>query len=67
MCTDAPGRTGFGSVLNVPLEARRVHRSFWSSEEMQQIISVKELKAVKLGLIEHAIALQGHTVLLYQD
>jgi hypothetical protein len=67
MYTDASGRTGFGSVLDVPLEARRVHGSFWSSEEMQQIICVKELKAVKLGLIEHATALQGHTVLLYQD
>jgi len=67
MYTDASGRTGFGSVLDVPLEARRVHGSFWSSEEMQQIICVKELKAVKLDLIEHATALQGHTVLLYQD
>jgi len=67
MYTDASGRTGFGSVLDVPLEARRVHGSFWSSEEMQQIICVKEVKAVKLGLIEHATALQGHTVLLYQD
>jgi len=34
MYTDASGRTGFGSVLDVPLEARRVQESFWSSEEM---------------------------------
>jgi len=67
MYTDASGRTGFRSVLDVPLEARRVHGSFLSTEEMQQIICVKERKAVKLGLIKHATALQGHTVLLYQD
>ena len=67
MYTDASGRTGFSSVLDVPLEARRVHGSFWSSEEMQQIICIKELQAVKLGLIEHTTTLQGHTVLLYQD
>jgi len=34
---------------------------------MQQIICVKKLKAVKIGLIEHATVLQRHTVLLYQD
>ena len=67
MYTDASGHTGFGSVLDIPLEARRVHRSFWLSEEMQQIICVKKLKAVKIGLIEHATVLQRHTVLLYQD
>ena len=67
MYTDASGRTGFGSVLDVPNEARRTHGSFWTSDELQDIICVKELKAVKLGLLEHAPALQGHTVLLYQD
>ena len=54
-------------MLDVPNEARRVHGSFWTSEEMEEIICVKELKVVKLGLLEHAPALQGHTVLLYQD
>jgi len=54
MYTDASGRTGFGSVLDVPLEARRVHGSFWSTEEIQQIICVKELKVIKLGLVKHA-------------
>jgi len=59
MYTDASGRTGFSSVVDVPLKtwARRVYGSFWSSEEMEQIICVKEIKAVKLVLIEHATAL----------
>jgi len=67
MYTDESGRMGFGSILDVPNEARRTHGSFWTSDELEEIICVKKLKAVKLGLLEHAQALQGHTILLYQD
>ena len=67
MYTDASGRMGFGSVLDVPNEAKRTHDSFWASDELEEIICVKELKAVKLGLLEHAQALQDHTIILYQD
>ena len=67
MWTDASGSTGFGSVLEVPSQARRTHGSFWRKEDIPLPICVKELKAVKLGLIEHADALRGRTVRLFQD
>lgn len=67
MWTDASGRTGFGSVLEVPHQARRTHGAFWRAEDIPIPICVKELKAVKFGLIEHADVLAGKTVRLFQD
>ena len=67
MWTDASGSTGFGSVLEVPAQARRTHGSFWRKEDIPLPICVKELKAVKFGLLEHADVLQGRTVRLFQD
>ncbi len=67
MWTDASGSTGFGSVLEVPVQARHTHRSFWSKEDIPLPICVKVIKAVKFGLIEHADALHSRTVMLFQD
>jgi hypothetical protein len=67
MYTDASGTTGFGSVLEIPKQALRVHGSFWKAEEIPIPICVKELKALKLGLLEHSDALTGLTVKLFQD
>ena len=67
MWTDASGRTGFGSVLEVPHQARRTHGAFWRSEDIPIPICVKELKAVKFGLLEHADLLANKTVRLFQD
>lgn len=30
--TDASGKTGVGSVLDIPRQARRIHGSFWSEQ-----------------------------------
>jgi hypothetical protein len=67
MYTDASGRTGFGSVLALHKEAYRVHGTFWQPQDLLDIICVKEMKAVKFGLLEHKDALQGQVVLLHQD
>lgn len=67
MWTDASGNTGFGSVLQIPSQARRTHGSFWRKEDIPLPICVKELKAVKFGLIEHSDVLRGQTVRLFQD
>ena len=67
MWTDASGSTGFGSVLEVPAQACRTHGSFWRQEDIPLPICVKELKAVKFGLIEHADDLRNRTVRLFQD
>ena len=67
MWTDASGSTGFGSVIEVPHQARRTHGGFWRAEDIPIPICVKELKAVKLGLLEHADLLAGRTVRLFQD
>ena len=44
-----------------------MHGSFWKAEEIPIPICVKELKALKLGLLEHSDALTGLTVKLFQD
>ena len=67
MYTDASGKTGFGSVLDIPSQARRVHGSFWNEKDIPIPICVKELKALKFGLVEHSQALAGRTVRLFQD
>ena len=53
LSTDASGTTGFGSVLEVPLQARREAGGYWIDFEMQDMIALKELKAAKIGLEEN--------------
>jgi hypothetical protein len=56
-----------GSILEVPLEARRESGGFWMPWERQQIIALKELKAVQHGLHENLPLIQGKRIRLFQD
>ena len=67
LSTDASGTTGFGSVLEVPLQARREAGGYWMDFEMQDMIALKELKAAKIGLEENVELLAGQRIRLYQD
>ena len=67
LTTDASGSTGFGRILEVSLEARRESGGFWMPWERQQIIALKELKAVQHGLQENLALIQGKRIRLFQD
>ncbi len=65
--TDTSGTTGWGSVLEPPLEATRSSTGWWSSQEVLEMIALKELKACRHGLHQNVETLRGRTVKLYQD
>jgi hypothetical protein len=65
--TDASGTTGWGSVLEPPLEVTRSSSGWWSSQEVLEMIALKELKACRHGLHRNVEALRGRTVKFYQD
>ena len=65
--TDASGTTGWGSVLQPPHEATRSSAGWWASQEVLEMIALKELKACRHGLHQNVEALRGRTVKLYQD
>jgi hypothetical protein len=65
--TDASGTTGWGSVLEPPHEATRSSAGWWASQEVLEMIALKELKACRHGLHQNVEALRGRTVKLYQD
>jgi hypothetical protein len=65
--TDASGTTGWGSVLEPPLEATRSSAGWWASQEVLEMITLKELKTCLHGLHQNVEALRGRTVKLYQD
>ena len=65
--TDASGTTGWGSVLEPPHEATRSSAGWWASQEVLEMIALKELKAVRHGLHQNLDAIRGRTVKLYQD
>jgi hypothetical protein len=65
--TDASGTTGWGSVLEPPHEATRSSAGWWASQELLEMIALKELKACRHGLHQNVEALRGRTVKLYQD
>jgi hypothetical protein len=48
--TDASGTTGWGSVLEPSHEATRSSDGWWASQEVLEMIALKELKAVRHGL-----------------
>jgi hypothetical protein len=48
-------------------EARRESDGFWMPWERQQIIAIKELKAVQHGLQENLALIQGKRIRLFQD
>ena len=64
---DASGTTGWGSVLEPPHEATRSSAGWWASQEVLEMIALKELKAVRHGLHQNLDAIRGRTVKLYQD
>ena len=65
--TDASGTTGWGSVLEPPHEATRSSAGWWVSQEVLEMIALKELKACRHGLHQNVETLRGRTVKLYQD
>jgi hypothetical protein len=65
--TDALVTTGWGSVLEPSHEATRSSTGWWSSQEVLQMIALKELKACRHGLYQNVETLRGRTVNLYQD
>ncbi len=65
--TDASGTTVWGSVLQSPHEATRSSAGWWASEEVLEMIGLKELKACRHGLHQNVEALHGRTVKLYQS
>jgi hypothetical protein len=65
--TDASGTTGWGSVLEPPHEATRSSAGWWTSQEVLEMIVLKELKAVRHGLHQNLDDIRGRTVNLYQD
>jgi hypothetical protein len=64
--TDVSGTTGW-AVLEPPLEATRSSAGWWASQEVLEMIALKELKACLYGLHQNVEALRGRTVKLYQD
>ena len=65
--TDASGTTGWGSVLEPPHEATRSSAGWWASQELLEMIALKELKACRYDLLQNVEALRHRTVKLYQD
>jgi hypothetical protein len=65
--TDTSGTTGWGSVLEPSHEATRSSAGWWASQEVLEMITLKELKACRHDLHQNVEALRGRTVKLYQD
>jgi hypothetical protein len=55
--TDASGTTGWGSVLEPPHEATRSSAGWWASQEVLEMITLKELKTCRHGLHQNVEAL----------
>ena len=66
--TDASSTLGFGAVLEAPLAARKTFGGWWDKDERQLWhITMKELVAVRLGIVAFAQELRNRTVLLWED
>ena len=65
--TDASGTTDWDSVLQPPHEDTRSSAGWWSSQEVLEMITLKELKVCRHGLHQNVEALTGRTVKFYQD
>jgi hypothetical protein len=53
--------------LEPPHEATRSSARWWSSQEVLEMIALKELKAARHSLHQNVEALRGRTIKLYQD
>jgi hypothetical protein len=65
--TDVSGTTGWGSVLELPLETTRSSAGWWVSQEVLEMIDLKELKVCHHDFHQNVETLLGRTVKLYQD
>ena len=66
--TDASSTLGYGAVLQAPHEARKAFGGFWDLDERHQWhITLKELVAVRKGIVNFAEDLRGHVVRLWED
>ena len=65
--TDTSDTTGWGSVLQPPHEATRSSAGCLASQEVLEMIVLKELKACRHGLYQNVEAVHGRTVKPYQD
>ena len=66
--TNASSTLGFGAVLEAPLAARKTFGGWWDKDERQLWhITMKELVAVRLGIVAFAQELRNRTVLLWED
>ena len=65
--TDTSDTTGWGSVLQSPHETTRSSAGWWTSQEVLEMIALKELKACRHSLHQNVEALHGRIVKLYQD
>ncbi len=65
--TDASGTTGWDSVLEPHNEATRLSVGRWSSQEVLEMIALKELKVCHHDLHQNVETLRGFTVKFYQD
>ena len=66
--TDASSTLGFGAVLSSPKGARKSFGGWWSLEErVQWHITLKELVAVRRGIVMFQDDLRGRVVRLWED
>ncbi len=65
--TDTSGITGWDSVLETPHETTRSSAEWWASQEVLEMIVLKELKACSHGLHQNVETHRDRTVNLYQD
>ena len=54
-------------MLQPPHEVTRSSAGWWASQEVLEMIALKELKACRHGLHQNVEALRGRTVKLYQS
>ncbi len=59
---DASGTTGWVSVSEPPHEATRSSTGWWASQEVLEMIALKELKACRHGLHQNVEALRGQAL-----
>ena len=62
--TDTSGTTGWNSVLQPFHETTRSSAGWWASQEVLEMIALKELKTCRHGLHQNVEALRGRTVKL---
>ena len=65
--TGASDTTSWGSVFQPTHEATRSSAGWWVSQEVMEIITLKELKVCRHGLNQNVETLCGRTVKIYQD